>query len=95
MCWYLQITITIELTLNPLTTVCSPSSHLSIKHTPLKDFHGRPTVHRLDPLSCSKSELTSETMNPFVQFLRTPWMGIDPSQGLYLHSTAQHLKPMI
>jgi len=32
-------------------------------------------VCTLGPLVCSKSELTSETMNPFKHFGRTPWMG--------------------
>jgi len=33
------------------------------------------TVHGLAPLAYSDSELTSETMNPFRRFGRTPWMG--------------------
>jgi len=33
------------------------------------------TLCRLDPLICSDSELTSETMNPCKQFGRTPWVG--------------------
>jgi len=33
------------------------------------------TFHRLGPLACSDLELTSETMNPFRHFGRTPWLG--------------------
>jgi hypothetical protein len=34
--------------------------------------------HKLSPVACSESELTSETMNPFGHFGRTPWMGDGP-----------------
>jgi len=50
------------------------------------------TFHRLDPVVFSDPELTSETMNPFRHFGRTPWMGIGPSYEVCLHSTAQHKK---
>jgi hypothetical protein len=33
------------------------------------------TYHKLDPLTCSQSELTSETVNPFRHFGRTPSKG--------------------
>jgi len=36
--------------------------------------------------------ITSETMNPFIHFCRTSWMGIGPSQYLYLCRTTQHGK---
>jgi len=34
--------------------------------------------HRLGPLACSDSALTSETMKPSRHFGRTPWMGDRP-----------------
>jgi len=36
------------------------------------------TFHGLRPLACSVSELTSETVNPFGHFGRTPWTGDRP-----------------
>jgi hypothetical protein len=50
------------------------------------------TFDGLGPLYCSNSEWTSETMNPFRYFGRTPWTGDGPLQDLYLHRTAQHRK---
>jgi hypothetical protein len=34
--------------------------------------------HRLVPLACSESELSSETVNPFIHVGRTPWTGDQP-----------------
>jgi len=36
------------------------------------------TFHALGPVVCSESELTSESMNPFRHFGRTPWTGYQP-----------------
>jgi len=36
------------------------------------------TFHGLGPAACSESELTSETMNSFRHFGRTPWSGDRP-----------------
>jgi len=47
--------------------------------------------HVLDPLACSNSELTFETMNLFILIGLLGW-GISPSQGLYLHGKAQQRK---
>jgi hypothetical protein len=49
---------------------------------------------RLGPLACSDSELL-KFMNLFWTFSRTLWMGISPSQGLYLCRMAQHRKTRI
>jgi len=46
--------------------------------------------HGLGPVTCSESELTSGTVNPFSYFGRTPQTGISPSQVLCLHGTARH-----
>jgi len=40
----------------------------------------------------SNSELISKMMSPFRHIGRTPFMGISPSQGVYLHKTAHHIK---
>jgi hypothetical protein len=48
------------------------------------------TFHGLGPLTCSNSELTSVTINQFRHIGMTPWTGIAPSQGHYLHRTTQH-----
>jgi transketolase N-terminal domain/subunit len=47
------------------------------------------TFHGLGPLACSKTELTSETMNISTGLLG---LGIGPLQGICLHRTAQHKK---
>jgi len=42
------------------------------------------------PLACSDSELTSETMNSFIHFGRTPWTGDRPiSRPLPTQDTTQ------
>jgi hypothetical protein len=44
-------------------------------------------------MTCSKSELTSGTINPFRHFGTTPWMGDRPiARLLYIHRRAQHKK---
>jgi hypothetical protein len=43
-------------------------------------------------MSCSDSELASETINPFRYFGTLLGWGIGPSQGLYLYRGAQHRK---
>jgi hypothetical protein len=51
------------------------------------------SFHGLGSLACSDSELTSETVNPFRHFARTPWMagwrGLSPSQSLDLRGCIQ------
>jgi len=44
------------------------------------------------PLTCSDSELTSESTNPFRHLVGLPGWGIGLLLGLYPHRTAQHRK---
>jgi hypothetical protein len=40
------------------------------------------SFYGLDPVACSDSKLTSETINPLRDFNGTSWVGLGSSQGL-------------
>jgi len=53
------------------------------------------TLHGLGSLTCSVSELTSETMNPFRQFHRTPWTGEDRPILRHIQDKNMEIQPCL